>query len=148
MWVDTDDDGAFHTIPEINDTSVSSSDTWSSQKINTMFSTGTNDGWTYFKIGTRCFAFYYKQLTGVDITASWSGLYYRSGEIEAAPYPTFLANGYKFSAALAGGSQNGGVTLGRIMDSNSALRVYLMATGSVTSANCAIMVFAVGDWNG
>lgn len=107
---------------------------------------GTSNGWTYYRIGTICFAWYYKQLTGVNITASWSGLYYRSGEIEAAPYPTFLANGYKFSAALAGGSQNGGVTLGRIMNSNSALRVFLMATGSVTNANCAVMVFAMGTW--
>lgn len=33
VWIDTDDPGTPHIIPEIDDSSVSASDTWSSQKI-------------------------------------------------------------------------------------------------------------------
>lgn len=33
VWIDTDDSGTTHIIPEIDDSSVSASDTWSSQKI-------------------------------------------------------------------------------------------------------------------
>lgn len=33
VWIDTDDPGTTHIIPEIDDDNVSSSDTWSSQKI-------------------------------------------------------------------------------------------------------------------
>lgn len=33
VWIDTDDPGTIHIIPEIDDTQESASDTWSSQKI-------------------------------------------------------------------------------------------------------------------
>lgn len=33
VWIDTDDPGTIHIIPEIDDNNVSTTDTWSSQKI-------------------------------------------------------------------------------------------------------------------
>ena len=38
VWVDTDDPGQLHIIPEINDNVVNNYDTWSSQKISTAIS--------------------------------------------------------------------------------------------------------------
>ena len=110
--------------------------------------TGSNDGWTYFRVGTNVFAWYYRQRTGIDITAEWVSGVYRSGEIELAPYPTFLNAGYNVSACLAVGSQGSGIGLGRVMDSSGAIRGYLTRPAPATGANCAVMVFAVGTWNG
>lgn len=142
---DFDNDSGF---PSVDDDSVSSEDTWSSQKINSTFASGTSDGWTYYRIGTICFAWYYRQRTGIDITAEWVSGVYRSGEIELAPYPTFLNAGYNVSACLAVGSQGSGIGLGRVMDSSGAIRGYLTRPAPATGANCAVMVFAVGTWKG
>ena len=111
--------------------------------------TGTRDGWTYLRVGNNVIAWSFNQRTNVTVSTAWAstGLFI-SGELEVASLPTFLKSGYRVSGCLAVGSQSAGVTLGRVMEENNAIRVYLQAPKSQASANCAIMVFAVGEWNG
>lgn len=148
VWVDTDDSGTFYTIPEVDDDNVSPEDTWSSQKIDSMYSSGTNNGWTYIKIGTKCVAFYYNQVTEANVTTQWVTGTYRSGELWAAPFPTFLKSGYRVFGAGAAGSQDSGIDFGRVFISSDAIRFYMTCTQSKTNCNFPLMVVAIGDWNG
>lgn len=130
----------------IDDSAISASNTWSSLKVNSMFKSGTNNGWIYFKIGAKCIAFYYNQITAVNVNSQWVTGTYRSGELWAAPFPSFLASGYNVFGAGAAGSQDSGINFGRIFLASDAIRVYLTCTQSKTNCNYPLMVIAVGDW--
>lgn len=130
----------------INDQSASSGSAYSSNKVNSLFASGTNNGWVYFKIGSKCIAFYFNQITAVNVNSQWVTGTYRSGELWAAPFPSFLASGYKVFGAGAAGSQDSGIDFGRIFLASDAIRVYLTCTQSKTNCNFALMVVAVGDW--
>lgn len=108
--------------------------------------TGTSNGWTYMRVGNNVFAWYFGQITEANVSTQWVSGTYRSGELQAAPYPTFLKDGYKVSASLAKGSQSAGINLGRVMAENNAIRVYLTCTASYTNVKCAVMVYAFGEW--
>lgn len=45
VWIDTDDPGTTHIIPEIDDTQESTSDTWSSQKIASEITMKSTTNW-------------------------------------------------------------------------------------------------------
>ena len=109
--------------------------------------TGTSNGWTYLRVGNNVIAWYYKQFTSVDVNTAWAATgIYISSTLQAAPYPSFLKSGYKFCASLAGGAQDAGIGLGRVMDNNSAIRVFLASPQARTGVDCAIMVMAFGEW--
>lgn len=50
VWIDTDDSGTTHIIPEIDDTQESAVDTWSSQKIASEIAGANDSGASYCKM--------------------------------------------------------------------------------------------------
>lgn len=110
---------------------------------------GTNNEWTYFRIGDRVIAFIYKQFSNVSInTATDASGVYRSGELTVASLPQFMTVEH-YCAAPADGSETGNTRLHRIFTQSDSFKCYLYADKSfANNASYPIMVIVFGKWNG
>lgn len=111
---------------------------------------GTNNEWTYFRIGDRVIAFIYKQLSAVINTATGAGNVYRSGEITVTQIPSFMTIQH-ICGMPADGSQGGNIRLHRVNMNNTTGVIWAMLYSELSSSTAAsypIVVIAYGTWNG
>lgn len=76
VWIDTDDPGTIHIIPEIDDNNVSTTDTWSSQKIANEIAEANDSGTNYCKMPDGTLMCWGSFDTGtLNANVAWGSLY-------------------------------------------------------------------------
>lgn len=110
---------------------------------------GTNNEWTYFRIGDRVIAYIYKSFSNISINNNTdaSGTYV-SAALTVAQVPSFMTVEH-YCAAPADGSITANVRIHRVFSDGSSYKCYLYGDKSFSAnANYAVLVTIFGTWNG
>lgn len=134
VWIDTDDPGTTHIIPEIDDDNVSASDTWSSQKIASEISGlieigSTANGWSWILYSDNTVDLYWNaSMTITNYSASTFGGLYEFGPVSL---PITLEAGYAF---VAGCKIGNGISMVALCNPLSGSRIDVIGQGNTTGA--------------
>lgn len=111
---------------------------------------GTDSGWTYFKIGTKVVAFKRYTFSGVDCNTSADGQYASAIIDTGEEYPAFVdASTVIMGSSLASGSQSGGIRLQRAYcwgGVGDHINVQFSRSVSGTGLSINAMIYIIGDW--
>lgn len=145
VWIDTDDPGTIHIIPEIDDNNVSTTDTWSSQKITSEISGlieigSTANGWSWVLYNDNTIDLYWNaSMTITNYSASTIGGLYEFGPVSL---PITLEAGYAF---VAGCKIGNGISIVALCNPISGSRIDVIGQGNVTGAQaCTVSVHLHG----
>lgn len=134
VWIDTDDPGTTHIIPEIDDTQESAADTWSSQKIASeiggLIETGsTANGWSWILYNDNTIDLYWNaSMTITNYSASTIGGLYEFGPVSL---PITLEAGYAF---VAGCKIGNGISIVALCNPLSGSQIDIVGQGNATGA--------------